>query len=287
MRAIYKREMKAYATGITAYVFAVFLLFFAGLYTVIINLVNGYSSFEYVLRNMGFLFLIIIPILTMRVIAGERHQRTDQLLYALPLRMDEVVWGKYLALLTVSAVPFAVMLFYPLILKSYGSFSLSAGYTALLGFFLLAASLTAIGLFISSLTDNPAAAAGICFVVMLILYLMNTITQLFPGYALPSAIAAAVFVLLLALLVRAETQSSFAAYTTFCAGIIITALVYHFDKAVFVGLFAKVMGALSLYKRFDSFVEGVLDLNNIIYYLSVILVMLFLTTQAMEKRRWA
>ena len=63
------------------------------------NLTGAYPNFEYVLQSMSIIFLIAIPILTMRVIAEERRQKTDQLLYALPIGMTRVVLGKYLAMI--------------------------------------------------------------------------------------------------------------------------------------------------------------------------------------------
>ena len=84
MKAVFRHELSSYFTGMTGYVFGAFLLLFAGIYTMAVNLNAGLSNFEYVLSNLSFIFLIIVPILTMRVIAEERRQRTDQLLYSLP-----------------------------------------------------------------------------------------------------------------------------------------------------------------------------------------------------------
>ena len=171
MIAVYKKELRTSFTGMAAYVFIAFVLVFAGIYTMLYNLSNGYPNFEYVLQSMSIIFLIAIPILTMRSIAEERRQHTDQLLYALPLGMTRIVLGKYLAILTVVAVPCVIMGFYPLLLSQYGQASFATAFGALIGFFLLSAALAAIGLLISALTENQAVAAGLCFVVMMLLYL--------------------------------------------------------------------------------------------------------------------
>lgn len=171
MIAVYKKELRTSFTGMAAYVFIAFVLVFAGIYTMLYNLSNGYPNFEYVLQSMSIIFLIAIPILTMRSIAEERRQHTDQLLYALPLGMTRIVLGKYLAILTVVAVPCVIMGFYPLLLSQYGQVSFATAFGALIGFFLLSAALAAIGLLISALTENQAVAAGLCFVVMMLLYL--------------------------------------------------------------------------------------------------------------------
>ena len=113
MKAVFRHELSSYFTGMTGYVFGAFLLLFAGIYTMAVNLNAGLSNFEYVLSNLSFIFLIIVPILTMRVIAEERRQRTDQLLYSLPLSMTGVALGKYAALLVVFLVPTGIICLYP------------------------------------------------------------------------------------------------------------------------------------------------------------------------------
>ena len=87
MRAVFRHELSSYFTGVTGYVFSAFLLLFTGIYTMVYNLQSASVHFEYVLGSMSFVFLIIVPILTMRVLAEERRQKTDQLLYSLPLTM--------------------------------------------------------------------------------------------------------------------------------------------------------------------------------------------------------
>ena len=106
--------------------FGAFLLLFAGIYTMVINLQSASPYFEYVLMNMDFIFLIIVPILTMRVIAEERRQKTDQLLYSLPLTMTQVALGKYLAMLVIFLIPVAVIGVYPLVLTAFGAVYLPA-----------------------------------------------------------------------------------------------------------------------------------------------------------------
>lgn len=117
MSAVYRHELASYFTNLAAWVFGAFLLLFAGIYMMAYNLHAGYSNFEYVFGGMCFVFLVAVPVLTMRVIAEEKRQRTDQLLYSLPLSMTRVVLGKYLALLTAFALPVAIICLYPLLLR--------------------------------------------------------------------------------------------------------------------------------------------------------------------------
>ena len=227
MSAVYRRELRAYFTGMTAYVFIAFLLLFAGIYTMAYNLSNAYPNFEYVLQSMSIIFLIAIPILTMRVITEERRQKTDQLLYALPIGMTRVVLGKYLAMITVVAIPCAIMGAYPLILRSFGNVPLGTAYGTLLAFFLLSCTLSAVGMLISSLTDNQAVAAGLCFVVMLLLYFMNSLA----GFLSDSdGLLCTVM----------ESLSVFERFYTFVSGVFDLTAVLYFASIIGVCLFVTV-----------------------------------------------
>lgn len=287
MTAIYQRELRSYFHGMTGYVFIAFLLVFAGIYTMFYNLSSGYPNFEYVLQAMTIIFLIAIPVLTMRVIAEERRQKTDQLLYTLPLGMTRVVLGKYLAMITVVAVPCVVMAFYPLLLSTFGTVSFPTAYGALVGFFLLSAALSAIGLLISSLTENQAVAAGVCFGVMLLLYFMSSLSSFVPSSAGASLGALLVTVLVIAVLVRVFTKSSAAALLVGVLGEGCLLGAYLAASDAFAGLFGRVVDGLSVFTRFDTFAEGMFDWTAVIYYLSIIAVALFLAVQTMEKRRWS
>lgn len=287
MTAIYQRELRSYFHGMTGYVFIAFLLLFAGIYTMFYNLSSGYPNFEYVLQAMTVIFLIAIPILTMRVIAEERRQKTDQLLYTLPVGMTRVVLGKYLAMVTVVAAPCAVMAFYPLLLSTFGTVSFTTACGALVGFLLLSAALTAIGLLISSLTENQAVAAGLCFGVILLLYFMSSLSSFVPSSAGASLGALLITVLVIAILVRVFTHSTPAAVITGLVGEGILFVTYLTASDSFAGLFGRVVDGLSVFARFNTFVEGMFDWTAVIYYLSIIAVALFLSVQSMEKRRWS
>ena len=287
MTAVLRHELSSYFTNVTGYVFGAFLLLFAGIYTMVINLQSASPYFEYVLMNMDFIFLIIVPILTMRVIAEERRQKTDQLLYSLPLTMTQVALGKYLAMLVIFLIPVAGIGVYPLVLTAFGAVYLPAAYGALTGFFFLGASLIAIGMFISSLTESQAVAAGLCFVVMLLNYFISSLASYVPSTAFASFLCVAVCILVLGLIFRLLTRSGFAALvlTIVLEGGLVAA--YTFRSADFQGLFPNLMEQLSLFDRFYEFVNGTFDLTAIVYYLTVIAVFVFLTVQSLEKRRWS
>ena len=287
MISIYTRELRSYFNGMTGYVFTAFLLIFAGIFTMVYNLKGGYPNFEYVLGNMSLVLFIAIPILTMRTIAEERRQRTDQLLYALPLGMTKIVIGKYMAVLTTIALPCCVMAFYALSLTGFGDVSMKTALGAIIGFFLLSAALAAIGVFISSLSENQAVAAGITCAVMLLLYFMADLASYLPDSPFSSFLALAIVIVLLAGAVRYMTRSSKAAAVFAIILFAVLAVCYFMFQDSFSGLFSYVAESLSLFERFYTIVDGIFDLTAVVYFISVAAVALFLTVQTMEKRRWS
>ena len=287
MTAVFRHELSSYFTGLTGYVFGGFLLLFTGIYTMVYNLNALVSNFEYVMEGVAFIFLIIVPILTMRILAEEKRQKTDQLLYSLPLTMTQVILGKYLALLVMFLLPLGIVCLYPIVLTAFGSVHLPAAYGSILGFFLLGAALLSIGMFISSLTESQAVAAGLCFMVMLLNYFIVDLADFVSATAFGSLAAFLVVILVLALIVRAMTKSGLAAGVTGGVLALGTLAAYLLSSETFEGLFPKVMEQLSLFDRFYRFVDGVFDLTAVVYFLTVIGVFLFLSVQSMEKRRWS
>ncbi|MDE7029566.1 MAG: ABC transporter permease, partial [Lachnospiraceae bacterium] len=175
MTAVLKHELRNYFHSLTAYVFGAFLLAFVGIGAMLYNIQAAVSNFEFVLSFGCLVFVVIVPILTMRVIAEEKKQRTDQLLYALPITTTQIIIGKYLALLAVYLIPLCLISLYPLIFSQYGDVYLLTSYGSILAFFIMGAALIALGVFISSLTDNQGFAAGIGIAVILLNYYMSLI----------------------------------------------------------------------------------------------------------------
>ena len=128
MTAIFKRELKSYLTSMVGYLFIFFVLVLTGIYFSAYQLSGGYSKFETTLSALTFVFLIGVPILSMRVLAEERKQKTDQLLLTAPVSVWDIVFGKYLALVAVFAIPVVIMCVYPLIMSKFGTISYASAY---------------------------------------------------------------------------------------------------------------------------------------------------------------
>lgn len=286
MTAVLKHELRNYFHSLTAYVFGAFLLAFVGIGAVLYNIQAAVSNFELVLNFSSLIFVVIVPILTMRVIAEERRQKTDQLLYSLPITTTQVILGKYLALLVLYLIPLAIISLYPLVFSRFGDVYLLTSYGSILAFFILGAALIALGTFISSLTDNQGLAAGIGIAVILLNYYSVSLSEYVSSTALGSAVALIVLILALGLVIRYVTRNGNLAYWVSFGLICVVMAVYLLDNTALEGLLPEIMKTLSLFERFTVFVNGVFDMTAIVYYFSVIVFFLFLSVQSLEKRRY-
>lgn len=286
MGAIFRHELRNYFHSLTAYVFGAFLLAVVGLGSVLYNLQAAVSNFEFVLSFASIIFVVIVPILTMRTLAEEWRQRTDQLLYSLPITTTQVVLGKYLALLVVYLIPLAVISLYPLLFSQFGDVYLPTSYGSLFAFFMMGAALLAVGMFLSSLTDNQGFAAGIGIAAILLNYYSVSLAEYTSSTAMGSLIALYVIALLLGVVIRGLTRNENLAYGVTFALIAALSVAYFVNSTAFEGLLPDIMTKLSLFRQFNSFVNGAFDLTAIVYYVSVMGFFLFLSVQSMEKRRY-
>lgn len=286
MRAVCKHELRNYFHSLTAYVFGAFLLAFVGFGAMLYDLQAAVSNFEYVLDFGSLVLVVIVPILTMRVVAEERRQKTDQLLYSLPITTFQVIVGKYLALLVIYLIPLAVISIYPLIFSQFGEVYLPTSYGSIFAFFLMGAALIAVGVFLSSLTDNQGLAAGIGIAVILFNYYSVRLSEHVSSTAAGTAVALLVLILAVGAVVRYLTKNEDLAFAVCLVLLAAASILYFVDSAAYEGLLPDLMKALSLFERFTVFVNGVFDLTGLVYYLSVIVFFLFLSVQSLEKRRY-
>ncbi|MBU5453398.1 ABC transporter permease [Pseudoflavonifractor sp. MSJ-30] len=286
MKAVFKHELRQYFDSMTAYVFGAFLLLFIGIGSMLYNLQSAVSNFEFVLNFASIVFVVIVPVLTMRTLSEERKQKTDQLLYALPISTTQVILGKYAALLLVFLIPLCFVALYPLLFAQFGEVYLPTAYGSLFAFFLLGAALIAVGVFLSSLTDNQGLAAGLGIGALLLNYYSVSLSEYVSSTAVGSLVTFAVLIVCLGLIIRALTRNDM---LSIAVGLVLLAAligVYALDGTALEGLLPDIMKTLSLFSRFSVFVNGVFDLTGVVYFLSVTVFFLFLAVQSMEKRRY-
>ena len=293
MSTICKKEIRAYLTSMSGYVFIAFMLLVTGIYFTAYHMNMAYPIFGYTLSAVNFIFLIVTPILTMRALAEEQRQKTDQLLLTSPLSVTDIVVGKFLGMVAIFAIPVLIICLYPLIMRAYGDVSMPMSYTAILGFFLLGCSNIAIGLFLSSLTESPVIAAVITFGALFICYMMNSLTSILSQTAATSFMIIAVLfiasmVLLgVAVVIYSVVKNTFLAVIIGIVGEGVLAAIYFLESTLLEGAIQKILSVFDLSSHFDDFTNGILDVSNVVYYLTVIGLFLFFTVQSIQKRRWS
>lgn len=286
MQAIYKRELKSYFTSMTGYVFIAFFVAIIGLFFYANNLISGNPNFGFVLYNVAFLFMLLIPILTMRIMAEEKRQKTDQLLLTSPVAPGQIVFGKYLAVLSIYIIVIAIISTFPLILGRFGKVPFALSYSSILGFFLLGAAFISIGLFISSLVESQIVAAVITFITILITYFIDSIVAMLPTDHKSTWIILALIFFLISGITYIIMKNTYFSVVFAFIGEAIIAVIYFVQPTLFDGLVVRIANWFSVMSRYNSFSIGVINLSDIVYYISVVFVFLFLTVQSIKKRRW-
>ena len=175
MLAIFKREFKSLFWNITGWLFIGITLALFGLYFFVYNLSYGYPYISYSLSAIAFLFMVTVPILTMRVLAEEKHAKTDQLLLTAPISVGKIVLGKFLALALVYTICIGVICVAPLVHMIFGEVPLAETYVGILGFWLYGLTTIAIGTFVSSLTESQVISAVVSFGLIFVGYMMSSI----------------------------------------------------------------------------------------------------------------
>lgn len=286
MIVICKKELRSYFTSMMGYIFVFFILLVTGIYFTAYNINSAYPKLDYTLNAVLFVFLVAVPVLTMKILADERRLKTDQLLLTAPLKVEDIVLGKYLALITIYAIPILIICLYPLIMSQFGTVSMFEAYTVILGFFLLGCADIAIGVYISSVTESQVIAAVITFGVLFVSFVMEEIAQFFSTAAVTSLVCYMVLVVILALIIEMMFRSKTIAVAVGAAGEIILLILYAVNSTLFESGIQKFLSIFNLAGHFNNFANGILDLSGVLYFVSVIGVCMLLTVQSILKRRW-
>ncbi len=234
MKAIFKKEFKGYFLSPIGYIFVGVFMILSAMFFLTGPISYQVADISALFSNINIVYLFLVSILTMRLLAEEKNKKTDQLLLTAPVSIPEIVVGKYLAAMAVFGITIAISLVFPITLFIFGEPSLGEIIGSYVGFILLWGAFVAIGVFISSLTENQMIAAVSTFGVLLLVYFMDWIAGNFSNPAL-----------------------------------------------------VTVIQWFSLMSRFFEFQSGILNITDIIYYLSFIFVFLFLTVRTIEKRRYS
>ena len=288
MLAIYKREFKSYFQSMIGCVFVAFLVAFTGIYFTAYNLNAGYPYFSYTLSGSLIVFIVGIPLITMRSFAEERKNKTDQLLLTAPVRLTKIVLGKYLAMISVVAIPNLIFCLFPLLIKMNGTAYLKTDYISIGVFFLLGCVYVAIGMFMSALTESQMIAFITTFGLLLVLYLWNGIIGFLPSSAIGSLIGLIIILTIIVAYVYHMTENWMLSAVLEVIGIVASVVTYIVKSSLFENLLTKILGKLALADVFTDITNNhIVDITGIVLYLSVIAIFIVLTIQAIQKRRWS
>lgn len=288
MLAIYKRELKSYFQSMIGPVFVAFLIAFTGIYFMAYNMTAGYPYFSYTLSGSLMVFIVGIPLITMRSFSEKRKNKTDQMLLTAPVSLWKVVFGKYFAMMTVIAVPNIIFCIFPLIIKSQGTAYLTVDYLSILVFFLLGCAYAAIGMFLSALTESQIIAFISTFGILLVLYLWDGILSMLPSSSVSGLVGVLILLTVATFYIWRMTDNVILSGGIELVGLIAGIVVYVVKSEVYENLLSNLLGKLAIANVFTGITSNnIVDITGIALYLSLIAVFVFLTVQAIQKRRWS
>lgn len=170
MGAIIKREISAYFSSAIGYIVLAAFYVFGGFYFYMSVLMSNSTDLSYTFSSLFVILTFIIPILTMRLFSEEKKQKTDQALLTAPISLTAITLGKYFAALIMYLFCILITLVYAVIISFFNAPSWETVLGNFAGIFLLGAALIAVGMFLSSITENQivAAVGGIVFGVLML-----------------------------------------------------------------------------------------------------------------------
>lgn len=234
MAAIIKREISAYFLSAIGYIVLAAFYIFGGFYFYMSALMSNTTDLSYTFSSLFVIMIFVIPILTMRLFSEEKKQKTDQALLTAPVSLTSIVLGKYFAALIMYLFCILITLVYAVIISFFNTPDWITVLGNFLGIFLLGAALIAIGMFLSSITENQIVAAIGGIVVGVLMLFMDSIAQ-----------------------------------------------------AISVDFISNILKKISFMSYYNNFTLGVLNLKDIVFFLSVCVLFIFFTIRVFEKKRWS
>ncbi len=288
MLAIYKRELKSYFDTMTGWVFIALMMAVIGIYMFVYNFYYGMPYFGYTLYGCEFIFMIFAPIISMRSMAEERKAKTDQLLLTSPVSVPKIVLGKYFAMISILAIALIPFLPVPIILIAAGEGSFLIYYSTMLAFFLIGCVYIGIGMLISSLTESQIISAVGTFVIILVIRLWPALLQFIPASATSSMIGFIIILTLLCIILYYMIKNIIIPVAIEVVGVATIVIFYLINENAFdSGLvtFLSQFDVVTIIANFGN--NYIFDVSGLILYISLSALLVFITIQMMQKRRWS
>ncbi len=289
MIAIYKRELKSFFTSMIGFVYLAFMIAVGGIYFMAYNVVSGVPYASYALYGCNFVYLISMPFLSMRSMAEERKAKTDQLLLTAPVKVSSIVIGKFLAMATMLFFACVVFGLYPIVIRIFGTYYATlADYNALLTYFLMGCVYIGVGLFISSLCESQIIAVVGSFAACFVMYMWPSLVDYVPTTPYGNLLMLAAIIILVALVLYAISKNWLMSAIVCLGGVAASCIVYRVDSTLFDSLIPNALGTFSMTDTlYNVTIDQVFSLTGNLMYLSLTALMIYLTIQCVQRRRWS
>lgn len=253
MYAVFKREFLSYFRSPVGYIAIALFSFLSGF--IYINLFSqGMINISSEINSLRSFFVIIVPIITMGLFAEDRRRGTEVIYYTTPVNLASVVFGKFLAALSLTGIMFVNVFIHMIVTKAFKGVIGIGAWGSVIVYFFLAAMFISIGIFASAITDSQIISAITAFVIILVIQLIATIGK-FAGSAISSFL----------------NFFGMSSEKTSAAG-----------DAIY-----KAFSWLDPLTKTQNFRYGVFGVIPLFYCLSVALIFIYLTYRVLEKKRWS
>ncbi|MGN1317828.1 MAG: ABC transporter permease, partial [Lachnospirales bacterium] len=232
------------------------------------------------------MFMILMPVLTMRLFAEEKRQKTDQLLYTSPVSIYSVVFGKFLAASILFLIGIIITFIFPLMLNSFGNIDFGLTFACFLGYFLLGMCFISLGIFISAITSNQLISAIASFGIIFLMLMMDNISSAVPISVLSSLIFVGILILMLSFIIYNSIKNVIFTILTALILFIIEIAIYFVNPNLYDGFIVNLLSWFSVLNRYESFYIGIISVSDVVYYITFTFAFLYLSVVVIEKRRW-
>jgi len=232
MNAVLKKELHSYFSTPVGYIFIAAIVMLSGLAFKNV-FAMGSPDVSYVFIFMLMFYMLLIPVLTMKLFSEEKRLKTDQILFTAPTNLLGIVMGKFLAAFIVFCISISINFIYTIVISFFTAPDWLVFFGNMLGAMLLGTLIISIGIFVSSLTESQLAAVVITMAVSAALILLDAL--------------------------RTLMQNS---------------------------LVNRFIDRVSVQARYTTFTHGIIDYSNIVFFLGIAAVFLFLTVRNLERKRW-
>ena len=283
MTAIFKREFRDYFTGMFGWIFIAVLVLAGGVLSTAVNILSGSTDFSAIFATLPEVLIVLLPFLASQTFTKERAEQNELWLCSLPVRRTGLILGKYFAMLLLFLLPTALLAVFPPLLDNLGNISYGSAYCTLAGYVLMGSALLAICAFAASCLHNRIVSVIVGILICAVIYFAPVLASLFVwrawiGYLVCGLICAGIGAWLVIRYRRVLPG-------VLAAGIplVLFTLLYFLLPVFYSDFLPAVLDFCSLVSLLNGFTIGHFDVPTGVYYLSIAVLVVFLTVQLQTK----